>query len=79
MARIAVDYVYELWSDTERHEWSALQKALRRHRGRAGGMPEDLVARLLSITEECTRSGRAYPNTPDELHETLTQETGVPA
>ncbi|CCF85593.1 hypothetical protein [Nitrolancea hollandica] len=71
MANIPMDDILPLWNETKQHKWSAFQKTLEQHRGKAEGIEDYLVDLMLVLTRREEQSNSPFPNSPQQLYEVL--------
>ncbi len=74
VAHIPMDDIQQLWNDTPSHDWSSFHETLQRHKGKVDGISDRLIDLLLPVSEQMARSGRPFPESPQQLYEVLNQQ-----
>lgn len=76
MAHIPKDDIEQLWKQAP-HNWHGLHQALEQRRGKAQGIDNDLVKRMIHISHEMEQSGQSFPDNCDALYHLLNQKIGA--
>jgi hypothetical protein len=71
---IPMDDVQQLWNETLQHSWSALQKTLEGHKGKAKGIEDALVSTILQATQREQQGGHPFPDSPRQLYEVINKD-----
>ena len=68
-----MDDIQALWNEIPPQNWWSLHVTPRKHEGKAQGISDQLVCRMLDSSRSFEKSGKSFPKSPRRHYEEMNQ------